>query len=176
MPAQQQAVDVAGNSQRQTFTMTPQDDLVKILFRYYSNVLEEETVETMWATIVDKDKGWYRLDNIPFYGPLVASDDIVLAEYDESEEMLTYRETIEHSGNSIVQVVLMDKSKDINDIREIFENLGCLSEKVNDGYFAMEVPFNNDYKAVKQKLTELEEGEIIGYAEPCLSEKHGFKS
>jgi len=156
--------------------MTPQDDLVKILFRYYSNVLEEETVETMWATIVDKDKGWYRLDNIPFYGPLVASDDIVLAEYDESEEMLTYRETIEHSGNSIVQVVLMDKSKDINDIREIFENLGCLSEKVNDGYFAMEVPFNNDYKAVKQKLTELEEGEIIGYAEPCLSEKHGFKS
>ena len=66
--------------------MTQQEDLVKILFRFYSNVLEQETVETMWATVVDKDKGFYRLDNIPFYGPIVASDDIVFAEYDEKEQ------------------------------------------------------------------------------------------
>ncbi len=155
-------------------TMTQQDNSVKILFRYYSNVLEQETVETMWATIVDKDKGLYKLDNIPFYGPVVASDDIVFAEYDETEEMLTYRRTVEHSGNSIIQVVLMDKSKDINDIRKIFEGLDCISEKVNDGYFAMEVLFDKDYKPIKQKLTELEDEGTIGYAEPCLSEKHGF--
>jgi len=152
-----------------------QDDHIKILFRFYSNVLEQETVETMWATIVDKDKGLYKLDNIPFYGPLVASEDIIFAEYDETEQMLTYRRTVEYSGNSIIQVVLMDKSKDINDIRKIFEDLGCVSEKVNDGYFSMEVPADKDYKPIKQKLTELEEKEIIGYAEPCLSEKHGFK-
>jgi len=58
--------------------MTIQDDnYVKILFRFHSDVLDEETVETMWATIVDKDKGFYKLDSIPFYAPLVASDDIV---------------------------------------------------------------------------------------------------
>jgi len=68
------------------------EDYVKILFRYYSDVLEEETVETMWATIVDQEKGYYKIDNIPFYGSPVASDDIVFAEFDEVEQMLTYRE------------------------------------------------------------------------------------
>ena len=63
--------------------MTPQEDnYVKILFRFHSDVLDEETVETMWATIVDKNKGLYKLDSIPFYAPLVASDDIVFAEFD----------------------------------------------------------------------------------------------
>ena len=150
----------------------PQDDHIKILFRYYSNVLEQETVETMWATIVDKDNGLFKLDNIPFYGPFVASDDIIFAEFDQAEQMLTYRRTVEYSGNSIIQVVLLDKSKDINDIRKIFEDLGCISEKVNDGYFSMEVPADKDYRPIKQRLTELEETAIIGYTEPCLSEKH----
>ena len=152
----------------------PQDDHIKILFRYYSNVLEQETVETMWATIVDKDNGLFKLDNIPFYGPFVASDDIIFAEFDQAEQMLTYRRTVEYSGNSIIQVVLLDKSKDINDIRKIFEDLGCESEKVNDGYFSMEVPADKDYRPIKQRLTKLEETAIIGYAEPCLSEKHGY--
>ena len=156
--------------------MTQQDDLVKISFRYYSNVLEEDTVETMWATIVDKDKGWYKLDNIPFYGPLVASSDIVFLEYDETEQLLTYRRTVEPSGNSIIQVVRIDKTKDINDVRKIFENLGCLSEKVNDDYFSMEVLWKKNYKPIRQKLTELEESGVISYAEPCLSEKHRVES
>ena len=55
------------------------NNYVKILFRFYSDVLEEETVETMWATIVDKENGLYKIDNIPFYVPLLASDDIVFA-------------------------------------------------------------------------------------------------
>jgi hypothetical protein len=155
--------------------MIQQDNSVKILFRYYSNVLEQETVETMWATIVDKDKGLYKLDNIPFYGPVVASDDIVFAEYDETEKMLTYHWTVEHSGNSIIQVVLMDKSKDINNFRKIFEDLDCRSERVNDGYFATEVLFDKDYRPIKQKLKELEDEGTICYAEPCLSEKHCFR-
>jgi hypothetical protein len=42
------------------------DNYVKILFRFYSDVLEEETVETMWAVIMDQEKGLYKLDSIPF--------------------------------------------------------------------------------------------------------------
>lgn len=64
---------------------------VKILFQFHSEIFDEEMVETMWATIIDKDKGLYKLDNIPFYAPLVASDDIVFAEFDEQQQMLTYR-------------------------------------------------------------------------------------
>ena len=152
--------------------MTTLDDkFVKILCRFYSNVLDEWTVETMWAETIDKDKGLYKIDNIPFYAS-IASDDTVFAEYDDTEQMLTYRKTVEHSGNSTVQVVIMDKTVDINNIRDIFKDLGCISERVNDGYFSMEVLYDTFYKPIKQKLTDLEEQETIGYAEPCISDKH----
>lgn len=148
------------------------DNNVKILFQFYSDIFEEEMVETMWTTVVDKNKGLYKLDNIPFYAPLVASDDIVFAEFDEQQQMLTYRKTVEYSGNSTIQVVLMDKSKDINSIRKTFEELGCVSEKINDGYFSMEIPALVDYKFIKQRLDDLEQNEVIGYAEPCLADQH----
>jgi hypothetical protein len=149
------------------------DTSVKILFRFFSNILDEWTEETMWADTVDADKGLYKLNSIPFYAA-VASDDIVFAEYDETEQMLTYRKSIGYSGNSTVQVVLMDTMKDINTIRDIFRDLGCTSEKLNDRYFAMEIPADKDYSPIRQKLTELEEGEIIGYAEPLLSDRHCY--
>jgi len=149
-----------------------EDNYLKILFRFHSYVLDEETVETMWATIVDKDKGLYKLDSIPFYAPLVASDDIVFAEFDEQEQMLTYRKTVEYSGNSTIQIVLMDNSKDINKIRDLFKELGCVSEKVNEGYFSMGIPSTVDYKNIKNKLDELETQGTIGYAEPCLADGH----
>jgi hypothetical protein len=145
---------------------------VKILFRFYSDILDDETVETMWAIIVDEDKGLFKLDSIPFYAPLVASDDIVFAEFDDEEQMLTYRKTVEYSGNSIVQIVLVDKSIDINQIRGTFKALGCVSEKVNNGYFSMEIPSHVDYGNIKKKLDELEMQEIIGYAECCLADGH----
>ena len=137
--------------------MNRQDDNnVKVLFQFHSDIFDEEMVETIWATTVDKDKGLYKLENIPFYAPLVASNDIVFAEFDEQQQMLTYRRTVECSGNSMVQVVLMDKAKDINSIRKIFDELGCVSEKVNEGYFSMEIPALVDYKFIKQKLDDLE--------------------
>lgn len=150
------------------------DNYVKILFRFYSGILEEWTVETMWAETVNANEGLYKLDNIPFYAPLIASDDIVFAEYDDTEKMLTYRHTVEYSGNSTVHIVIMDKSVEINSVRDIFKEMGCVSERVNAGYFAMEVPSNVDYKPIKQKLDELENKEIIGYAESCLSKQHQY--
>jgi hypothetical protein len=149
-------------------------DHVKILFRFYSEVLDEWTVETMWAEIIDSEKGQYKIISIPFYAPLVASDDIVLAEYDVSELMVTYRETVTPSGNSNITVVIMNKVWDINNVRNIFSDLGCVSERLNDGYFAMEVPFNIDYGPIKRKLQELEKDGVIDYAEPCLSDSHRY--
>ena len=150
------------------------DTFVKILFRFFSNVLDQWTVETMWADTIDSNKGLYKLDSIPFYAP-VASGDTVFAEYDETEQMLTYRETVEHSGNSTVQVVLLDTTTDINTIRDTFKYMGCLSEKLDDRYFAMEVPADKDYTPIRQRLTELEDNGIISYAEPCLANNHWYK-
>ncbi len=154
--------------------MAQQDDnFVKILSRFYSNVLDEWTVETMWAETIDKEKGFYKIDNIPFYAS-IASDDIVFAEYDEDEKMLTYRETVEYSGNSLIQVVIMDKSDVTNDIRDIFNLMNCKSEKLKEGYFVIEILADKDYKPIKQKLTELQDKGIIDYAEPVLSDKHQY--
>ena len=150
-----------------------EDENVKILFRFFSNILDEWTVETMWAEIVDAEKGLYKLANIPFYAS-VSCDDIVYAEYDEDEERLTYRKTVEHSGNSTIQVIVTGENVAANDLREIFNSLGCESEKFNDGYFVMEVPANLNYKPIREKLEELENQEKISYAEPNLAKNHWY--
>ena len=145
---------------------------VKILFNFHSDIFDEQMVETVWADKVDQEKGFYKIDNIPFYIPLVASEDIVFAEFDETEQMLSYRKTIEYSGRTVVQVVIMDKTFETNTIRDIFFKLGCESEKANEGYFSMEIPANLDYKPIKKELDRMENTEIIGYAEPTISDKH----
>lgn len=144
----------------------------KILFRYYSDLLEDTVVETMWGEIIDLEKGYFKLDNIPFFGPLIATDDIFFAEFDEDEQTLVYRETIEISGNSIVQVVILEKGFDKEIIREKLKEVNCESEGMNETLFAVEITRDVDYFVVKSILNEYVELELIDFAEPCLSEKH----
>ncbi|GIQ59702.1 hypothetical protein Flavo103_28380 [Flavobacterium collinsii] len=144
----------------------------KILFKYYSTYLEEIVSETMWAEIFDLEKGYFKLDNIPFFGPLIATDDTFRAEYDENEKCFIHKETIEHSGNSIVQVLILDKEFDKEIIREKLKALNCLSEALNETFLAVEIVKSIDYSMVKIILSEYESNAIIEFAEPCLSEKH----
>ncbi|CAA9201979.1 DUF4265 domain-containing protein [Flavobacterium collinsii] len=144
----------------------------KILFKYYSTYLEEIVSETMWAEIIDLEKGYFKLDNIPFFGPLIATDDTFRAEYDENEKCFIHKETIEHSGNSIVQVLILDKEFDKEIIREKLKALNCLSEALNETFLAVEIVKSIDYSMVKIILSEYESNAIIEFAEPCLSEKH----
>lgn len=148
------------------------DNHKKISFKYYSDVLEEITTETMWAEIVDESKGIYKLDSIPFYGPLIATDDIFYAEYDSTEDNLLFKELIESSGNSIIQIVILKENYDKEIIRKELLKMGCQSEGLNDNFFVLEVPINIDYSKVKLILYNYENNEIIGYAEPILSAKH----
>jgi hypothetical protein len=150
------------------------DKHVKILFRLYSTILEEMTVETMWAKVVNEEDGLYALDNIPFYLPVIAADDIVFAEYDADEQMLTYRETREYSGNSTIHVILMNDTADLKSIGKLFEELGCNWEGLSNKYFAMDVPASANYSVVKARLEELKEQDIIDYAESCLSEQQQY--
>lgn len=151
--------------------VTESDNYVKILIRFHSDIFEEEIAETIWAEIIDENNGFYKIDNIPFYAPL-ASDDIVFAEYDDIEEMLTFRRTVKCSGNSTIQVVIFEKTKDTNSVRKIFEDLGCSTEKFQEGYFVIEVLSTMNYHPIKMILDELSDSNVIDYAEPCLAEEH----
>ncbi|UTN02960.1 DUF4265 domain-containing protein [Flavobacterium bizetiae] len=144
----------------------------KILFKYYSTYLEEIVSETMWAEIIDLEKGYFKLDNIPFFGPLIATDDIFRAEYDENEKVFMHKETIENSGNSIVQVLVLEEGFDKEIIREKLKTINCVSEVLNDTFFAVEIVRNTDYSLVKSILDEYESLAVIEFAEPCLSDKH----
>ncbi|WP_254411194.1 DUF4265 domain-containing protein [Dyadobacter diqingensis] len=148
-------------------------DSVKIAFSFHSNVLEEWTVETIWAQIVDTKKGFYKIDNIPFYAS-AALDDVVHAEYDDAQERLIYKETVEYSGNSTIQVAIMTENTDTNGIRDIFATLGCESEKFKEGYFVVNVPAEINYLPIKSRLSDLQKKGIIDYAESCLSENHWY--
>ena len=117
-------------------------------------------------------KGLFKLDNIPFFGPLIATDDLFYAEFDEEEDRLVYKETIENSGNSIVQVIILEKGFDKEIIREKLKAINCLSEGLNDNFLSVEVVRDVDYSIVRSILNEYESQEIIQYAEPCLSDKH----
>ncbi len=144
----------------------------KILFKYYSDFLGETVSETMWAEIINLEKGFFRLDNIPFFGASIATADLFYAEYDENEKNYIYLETIEHSGNSIVQILILEKNFDKEVIREKLKAINCLSESLNDTFMAVEIARDIDYLIVKNILKEFEEQEIIEFAEPYISEKH----
>ncbi len=152
------------------------EQFVRVLFRLYSDILEEETTETLWAEAITGEPGHYRLDTIPFYLPLIAADDIIKAEYDEDEDMLTYRKTVKYSGNSTIHVMLLNDLNPVEDVQEIFDDMHCNTEKCNDKYFAIEVPVAVDYYYIKKKLDELAKEDIIDYAESSLSEKHQHTS
>ena len=68
----------------------------------------------------------------------------------------------------------METIADINLIRDTFKDMSCLSEELNDSYFAMEIPADKDYTPVRQKLTQLETAGVIGYAGPCLAKNHWY--
>jgi hypothetical protein len=144
----------------------------KIVFRYHSDILDEEVVETMWSEIIDSEKGIYKLDNIPFYGPLIATGDVFYAKYDDKESAVVYKETIAISGNSIIQVVILKANYNKEIVREKLRLINCPSEGFNEKYFVVEVKKEVDYAIVKQLLNEYYELEILDFAEPCLSKKH----
>lgn len=144
----------------------------KIIFRFQSELFNREMVETLWAQEVNATEGLYKIDSIPFYVPLIATEDVVRAEYDAMEEGLAYKETVAPSGNSTIQVIRQNEEIPLLDLRKKLAEVGCISEQVNEDFFVVEVPLNINYAVVKELLDDLEAQEEIEYAEPSLSDVH----
>jgi len=146
----------------------------KILFRVHSELMDQDVEEIIGAETIDLEMGKFRIQDIPFYTPNLATDDIVHAEYDSDEEMLIYRETLIPSGNSTVWVVVTDETIPIEEIQEIFLELGCDSEEVSEHFFAMEIKATTNYFRIRDKLISLKSESRIDYAESCLSIDHQY--
>lgn len=146
----------------------------KILFRFYSDLMDQEIIEKLEAEAADQERGFYKLTAIPLYTPFVAVGDVVYAEWSDDEGMLTYREKVQPSGNSTVWVVRLDDHTELIDIRGIFEELHCLTRSASDRFFAMQVRENINYLKIRDKLNELKGEGLIDYAEPYLSEQHQY--
>lgn len=151
-----------------------EDNQVKISFRFFNELLEQDIIEIMFADIVDENLGYFKIDSIPVYTLNIAPGDIVNAEFDENAEMLVYRETIKPSGNSIVWVVIVDDEKEITDIQDIFYELDCATASTSDRFFSMEIKVATNYLRIKNKLNELKSEGVIDFAEACISELHRY--
>jgi len=144
----------------------------EILFRFHSNLFDEEITEAITCEVIDLDSGIYRVHGVPFYAPMVAPDDLIHATFNADEGTTTYEQTTEHSGSSVVQIVKLDAETDMMEIIQLFKEKSCRIERYTENYFAMEVHYDQDYAPVKEKFEALENEQIASYAEPTLSEKH----
>jgi len=153
----------------------PDSNSINILFNYFSDILDDYATEILVAEVVNEEYGYYKLKSLPFYAPKIALDDIVWAEYKDTEGMLVYRKTVQHSGNSTLHVVILKDEYPFDTIAVVFEANGCITEKLNDKFFAIAIPVSVDYLSVKSRLDQLENEKILDYAESWLSEKHQYK-
>ncbi|MDX1446910.1 DUF4265 domain-containing protein [Lishizhenia sp.] len=146
-------------------------ELVKIKTEYYSDVLEERTIETLWAKIHDLRKGLYQIDNIPFYGAPFACKDIIHAIVDE-DGVLCFQKVIRASNHSILQIFVHQKNTLNSEIRDWFKDVNCSTEGVSENYFVVDVPMKIDYKKLQDSLKRKETEGIVEFAEALLSKKH----
>ncbi len=81
-------------------------------------------VESVWATLVDREKAIYRVANIPFFAWGISFDDLVRVKEVEGERW--FREVVEWSGHSTVRVLLYEASEARRDaLFARLKALGC---------------------------------------------------
>lgn len=133
----------------------------------YKDIEGRLAEETIWGQLVEEN---YKVDNIPFYAPNLALNDIISVEDDDG--VLYFNELIKPSGHSTIQVIFFNQ-EEIKRVTKVVEQLGCQWEGMkNQPYFAVDVPFNVDYRPVRQFLIQELNNQILDFKEACLSENH----
>jgi len=138
---------------------------IVLVFKDLEDNIAEETI---WAQPLEN--GLYQIDNIPFYAPNVSNRDIIAVEVDEG--VLYFDNLIEPSGHSTVQIFFFDDRKSKNLLKKL-EEIGCKWESMKEQpYYTIDIPFNVNYRTVKEVLNKEAEIGILDYKESCLSENH----
>jgi hypothetical protein len=85
------------------------EELACVLVQSLDNPDYQEHVSVF---VISEEQGMYQISNSPYKSDICALGDIIYAEFDEGEDHLIYKHTIEHSGNSTVQIELIGKEVD----------------------------------------------------------------
>lgn len=133
----------------------------------YKDIEGEIAEETIWVEHVGKN---FKVDNIPFYAPNVAINDIISVEDDNGT--LYFDELVKSSGHSTLQIIFF-KQAEIKRVLKSMERMGCHWEGMEgQPYFAIDIPPNVDYKKIRQFLDHEFDNKTLDFKEACLSENH----
>lgn len=131
----------------------------------YKDIEDNIAEETIWAMLLDN--GYYKIDNIPFFAPNLAYEDIISVENDNG--VLYFDDIIKPSGHSTVQVIFFDEEKSNNVVQNL-EKLGCRWESMKEQpYYAIDIGSNIDYNIVKDYLDSEYDKGVLDYKEACLA-------
>lgn len=140
---------------------------VKVVFRFFNTVLDEDYAESMWAQVIDQEQGLYQLDNVPFFVTSYSLGDIVLVETED--EQLIVKGLEKESGNSTLQIMMMQADMK-SAVQQALEKLGCDWEESHlPDYFSVNVPSAITYAPVSRYLKKAKKQGLLAYREACLA-------
>ena len=143
----------------------------KLRFEFYNEILEREDVETLWAEVVDQEKGYCKLDNIAFFMKGFAAGDLVKAhQVDEGYPQVIG--LVEASGNSTTDVIFFDNQDKayLEETLKLLQALGAEYEGIGEmiiGYYTLNVPADKPYIAIRNFL--MEESDKLDFREACVA-------
>ena len=133
----------------------------------YKDIEGKIAEESVWVQSSGEN---YKIDNIPFYAPNLALNDIISVEDDEG--ILYFDELIKPSGHSTIQIIFF-KEEEIKRVLKIIGELNCQWEGIeNQPYYAVDVPPKAQYSKVKFFLDKEFSNGVLDFKESCLSDKH----
>lgn len=140
----------------------------KIIFRFWNDILDEDYVERVWAEPIDEEKGYYKIDNIPYFVTSYSDGDVVRVEKEDDE--LVVRELIEPSGNTTINIIFFEHA-DKKQVLDKLTSFGCEYEGMENfikGYYSVNIPEQINYQPIYSLLNELELAEQLSFREACL--------
>lgn len=121
--------------------------------------------ELFSAIIINKKKGIYQLENVPYKLTHVFKSDIIYAELDEKSNYLVYKYTILASGNSSIQACIINPLLEIEGIGTKIRSIGNYFVQINEFEFLlnMDPKFEYNNELILKYLDELVLLGIINY-------------
>lgn len=113
----------------------------------------------------------YRVENAPFFMENVSYGDVVVALPTATAGLFKFKEVAEQSKFNSLSIIILDKSMDVF-LMDLLRGLDCVIEYGEFGelrVLAVAVPESTDYLELRDQLLELEEKELISFAELAVS-------